>query len=348
MQFRSPKRERRNDGISVGRFGFVLYAGKRQGCADKGGREVGMEYSVLMSVYAKEKPGHLDAAIQSMLDQTVRTNNFVIVCDGPLTDGLDEVLQKHEAMNPSIMQLVRLPQNVGTGSALNIGISHCFNELIAKMDSDDISVPDRCERQLKEFAEDEKLTVIGGNILEFTEDPQKPISRRIVPYDNDGIRKYAKRRQPFNNVTVMYRKSAVQNVGGYKAMTRGEDYDLYVRILLKNYYCKNINDDLVFVRIRDRKADGRTSFATYQGFIKTRWYALQAGYVNLWDVIVACGAQTAVFLAPPFLQRFIYRKILHKPVENKEDKGKENTKGKEIDNVHEGISMGKIHSQSIT
>lgn len=114
------------------------------------------------------------------------------------------------------------------------------------MDSDDISVLDRCERQLKEFAEDDRLTVVGGNILEFTEDPAKPVSRRLVPCDNEGIQKYARRRQPFNNMTVMYKRSAVLKVGGYKAMTRSEDYDLYVRILHEGYYCKNINDDLGF------------------------------------------------------------------------------------------------------
>ena len=194
-----------------------------------------MEYSVLMSVYTKEEPAYLDTAIQSMLDQTVRTDDFVIVCDGPLTAELDAVLERHLAQNPAVLHLVRLPQNIGTGAALNIGLTHCKNELIAKMDSDDISVLDRCERQLKEFAEDDRLTVVGGNILEFTEDPAKPVSRRLVPCDNEGIQKYARRRQPFNNMTVMYKRSAVLKVGGYKAMTRSEDYDLYVRILHEGY-----------------------------------------------------------------------------------------------------------------
>ena len=235
-----------------------------------------MEYTVLMSVYAKEEPVYLDTAIQSMLDQTVRTDDFVIVCDGPLTAELDAVLERHLAQNPAVLHLVRLPQNIGTGAALNIGLTHCKNELIAKMDSDDISVLDRCERQLKEFAEDDRLTVVGGNILEFTEDPAKPVSRRLVPCDNEGIQKYARRRQPFNNMTVMYKRSAVLKVGGYKAMTRSEDYDLYVRILHEGYYCKNINDDLVFARIKENAADRRTSYVTYRGFIKTRWSALRS------------------------------------------------------------------------
>ena len=267
-----------------------------------------------MSVYEKEKPEHLEAAVQSMLRQTVATDDFVIVCDGPLTAELDAVLERYEAQNPSVLHLIRLPENIGTGAALNVGIAHCKNELIAKMDSDDISVCNRCERQLREFAKNDRLTVVGGFILEFTDDPHKPVSRRLVPCDYEAIRRYARRRQPFNNTTVMYRKSAVQHVGGYKAMMRGEDYDLYVRMLHENDFCENIGDDLVFVRIRDKKTDRRTSRATYCGFIKTRWYALRLGFSSPWDFLVACAAQTIVFLAPPFLQDLIYKKILHKPV----------------------------------
>ena len=274
-----------------------------------------MNYSVLMSVYAKEEPVYFDEAIRSMLNQTVRTDDFVIVCDGVLTDELDAVLKRHLSMHPGIIHPVYLPENIGTGAALNIGIAHCRNELVAKMDSDDISIPTRCEQQLEEFVADEKLTVLGGNIIEFTDSTSNPISRRLVPCDNSGIRRYARRRQPFNNMTVMYKKSAVLEVGGYKKMTRGEDYDLYIRLLLKDFYCRNINENLVYARIKDKGGDRRTSLATYRGFIKTRWYALQTGYSNLWDFIVACSAQTAVFLAPNFLQEYIYRRILHKPAE---------------------------------
>lgn len=275
-----------------------------------------MEYSVLMSVYAKEKPEYLDAAIQSMLDQTEKTDDFVIVCDGPMTTELDAVLKKHVEQNPSILRLIQLPENIGTGSALNIGIAQCRHELIAKMDSDDISVPERCEWLLREFAANDSLAVAGGNIIEFTDDPTKPVNRRIVPCDNEEIRKYGRRRQPFNNITVMYRKSVVQKVGGYRAMTRSEDYDLYVRIMHGGYYCKNINEDLAFVRIKENKADRRTSYATYKGFIKTRWYALRMGFSSPWDFLVACGAQTLVFLSPAYLQGVIYKKFLRKPVEN--------------------------------
>lgn len=99
-------------------------------------------------------------------------------------------------------------------------------------------------------------------------------------------------------------------------MTRSEDYDLYVRMLNDGCIGKNIGDDLVFARIGEKNGDRRTSYATYRGFVKTRWYAFRTGFSSLWDFIVACGAQTLVFLSPAFIKRLIYRRLLHRPVEN--------------------------------
>ena len=124
-------------------------------------------YSVLMSVYFKEKPEYLRQAIESMLCQTVQTDDFVLVCDGPLTADLNEVIAEYKD-NP-IFHLVRLKENVGIGLAANIGIEHCKNELIAKMDSDDIAVAQRCEWQLHEFKMNPELAVLGGQLYEFVD-----------------------------------------------------------------------------------------------------------------------------------------------------------------------------------
>ena len=109
-------------------------------------------YSILMSVYHREDPAFFNQAIASMLNQSVVTNDFVIVCDGPLTDELDKVLDQYDRANPGIFQILRLPENVGIGAAANIGLKECKNDLVAKMDADDLSLPGRCEMQLKLFA----------------------------------------------------------------------------------------------------------------------------------------------------------------------------------------------------
>lgn len=269
-------------------------------------------YSVLMSVYRKEDPAFFSTAIQSMLDQTVVTDDFVIVCDGPLTEELDAVLDRYARSYPNVFNILRLPQNVGIGAAANEGLQHCKNDLVAKMDADDISVADRCEKQLRRFEENPELTVLGGYIEEFEQDPDKPFDIRNVPQTNEEIRKFARRRQPFNNVTVMYRRSKVLEAGGYRSLRRGEDYDMYIRLLSKGFYAENMTDVLVKVRV-DRSANmRRASMATFTGCVRSRWNAVKIGYSSLFDFFYCCAGELVIALCPGKLQQKIYARYLRK------------------------------------
>jgi len=205
-------------------------------------------YSVLMSVYRGENAENFWQSVQSVLNQPFVTNDFVIVCDGPLTWELDAVLEKITAEYDSIVNVIRLPENVGIGAAANIGLQACQNELVAKMDSDDIAVYGRFALQCDCFEQNEQLSVLGGYIEEFDDDPDKPVAVREVPVANEEIRQMARRRQPFNNTTVMYRKSAVIAVGGYRNFRRNEDYDLYVRLLHAGYYTQNLEFEMLVTR----------------------------------------------------------------------------------------------------
>lgn len=267
-------------------------------------------YSILMSVYYKEEPEHLTACIQSMMDQTVVTNDFVIVCDGPLTPALDAVLETFDNRYPGVFQIIRLPENVGIGAAANIGLQYCKNELIAKMDADDIAMPYRCEKQLELFEDDPLLTVSGGFIEEFSEDPEKPFSIRAVPTDNEAIRQFARRRQPFNNMTVMYRRSAVQAVGGYRALRRNEDYDLYIRLLHSGYLASNLSDILVKVRVDEGAMNRRASFSTLQGCVSSRGYAVKIGFASVWDFLFCVMGALLIAICPGSLRQFIYNTFL--------------------------------------
>lgn len=267
-------------------------------------------YSVLMSVYEKVNPVFFENAIQSMIDQTVVTNDFVIVCDGPLSDGLNAVLDRFTNMYPDVFNIVRLPQNVGVGAAANEGLKACKNDLVAKMDADDISVPCRCEMQLKKFEENPELTVIGGYIEEFENDPDKAFAIRSVPQKNEDIRHFARRRQPFNNVTVMYRRSKVLAVGGYKSLRRCEDYDMYLRLLNNGYYVENLLDILVKVRVDKRANMRRASFSTLLGCIKSRWTAYRIGYSSLFDFLYCCAGELIILVCPGKIQQKIYSRFL--------------------------------------
>lgn len=269
-------------------------------------------YSVLMSVYHKEKPEHFAACLDSMVNQTFPTDDFVIVCDGPLTPELDAVLEQYTRQYPAMFNIVRLPENVGIGNAANIGLQHCKNELVAKMDADDLAVPDRCEKQVKLFRENPELAVCGGFIEEFDQDPAEPFSIRAVPTTNEEIRKFARRRQPFNNMTVMYRRSAVQAVGGYRSFRRSEDYDLYLRLLHGGYPAENLPDILVKARVDNSAFSRRASVATLRGCARSRWYAYRIGYSSLLDVAVCVAGELVILISPARVQQFIYSKFLRK------------------------------------
>lgn len=271
-------------------------------------------YSVLMSVYAGENPVYFKTCVQSIVDQTVLADEIIIVCDGSLTTELDRILDDFTNKYPKLFKLIRLPENVGIGVAANEGLKHCKNELIAKMDSNDIAVPNRCEIQLKYLSENRKVNVLGGFIEEFDGDTEKGFAVREVPLTNEGIRKYAKRRQPFNNVTVMYKKSAVVAVGGYNDLRRGEDYDLYVRLLKAGYYCENLSDILVKVRVEQNVHVKRHSFETFKGFVQTRWNTFRIGYSSFIDFLICFFVELFVFICPNRLQHFIYKKFLRKSV----------------------------------
>ena len=273
-------------------------------------------YSILMSVYAKENPCYFDMAIRSMLDQTVKTDDFVIVCDGPLTEALDQVLERYDRENPNLFNIVRLPQNVGIGAAANAGLQECKNDLVAKMDADDLSVPTRCERQLQLFREKPELTIAGGYIEEFDQDPDKPFSVRDVPLTQKGITKYFRRRQPFNNQTVMFRRSMVKKAGGYRDFRRSEDFDLYLRMLHGGAVAENIPEILVKVRVNNGAAMRRASFETLKGCARSRWYAHRLGYASLLDVMFCVCGELLIVISPAKVQQFIYRRFLRKECPN--------------------------------
>ena len=144
------------------------------------------EYSVLMSVYAKENPEYLRESIESIWSQTVKTNDFWVVCDGPLTKELDVVLEENQKAHKEVFHLLRLKENVGLGRALNEGLKCCKNEAVARMDSDDIACKDRCEKQLRVL--EEGIDIVSGTVVEFEKDILHCKAKRTLPLSKEEIR----------------------------------------------------------------------------------------------------------------------------------------------------------------
>ena len=207
-------------------------------------------FSVLISIYHKEQPQHFHACMESIWDhQTLRPSEIIMVEDGPLTPELDQVIAQWQAKIGDILKITQLAQNVGTGKAKNIGLQQCSHEIVCIVDTDDISVPDRFEKQIKVFTEDSELVILGGQITEFVKDVNSPSGMRKVPLSHDALRKYAERQSPFNNMTIAYRKTKILEVGGYQHHMWMEDYNLFLRVIAKGYKIQNLEDVLVYARI---------------------------------------------------------------------------------------------------
>lgn len=270
-----------------------------------------------MSVYYKEKKEHFIQSIESMLNQTLPPNEFIIVKDGKLTRELDEVVKEFESKNPGLFKIVQLEKNIGLGKALDIGLDFCSNELVARMDADDISLPERCEKQVEAFAADPMLSIIGTFIDEFYDNPQNIVSSRIVPTNDYEIKKFMKRRSPFNHPTVMYRKSDVLRCGGYGKMRKKQDLDLFSRMINNGCKSKNIDESLLLFRSDENNFKRRKSFSYCKSYIEVQFEIWKRGHCSFSDLAFVTLGQVSMFLMPiPFL-KIVSNKLLRKKVDER-------------------------------
>ena len=265
-----------------------------------------------MSLYEKEHPEYLREALDSMINQTVKPGEIVLVEDGPLTNELYEVVRDYKDKYPDLLHIILNEKNLGLGLALNKGLKECRNELVARMDTDDISKPDRCEKQLKRFEEKPELAIIGSHIDEFVGSIDNVISQRKVPITSKAIYEYAKKRSAFNHPTVMYRKSAVLAECGYSNLRRNQDVDLFGRMLFHGYKAENIDEALLWFRCSDELAIRRKSWENTWSYIATINKFWKMGYSSFLDYTVVIMAQTGMSLLPVKIQNLVYKKFLRK------------------------------------
>lgn len=271
-----------------------------------------MKFSVLMSLYAKEKPAYLRQCMDSLLTQTVLPEQIVIVKDGPLTEELEAVLEDYVSRAPALYTLVPLEKNVGLGLALAEGMLHCRNELVARMDTDDICRSDRFALQLAEFERNSALDVCGSHITEFEGSVQNIVARRTVPLTDEAIRQYQRRRDGVNHMTVMYKKSKVLEAGNYQSCMLMEDTYLWVRMMLCGAVFGNLDDDLVYVRVGSDLFARRGGLAYFKKYRQGRKKVKETGYIGLWDYYYTLAVQLMVALLPNGLRGWIFKKLLHR------------------------------------
>lgn len=270
------------------------------------------KYSVLMSVYYKEKPEWLDYSIDSMFKQTILPDEFILVEDGPLTEELDKVVEKWTQKEKGIFKVLKIGKNGGLGPALEKGILECKNEFIARMDSDDYSMPDRIEKQFKMFESDPELGLVGSNVEEFEGTIENINCSVILPENHDSIYKFSKKRCPFRHPSLLYKKSEILKAGNYREFYLCEDYDLYVRLLRSGCKCYNIQEPLVYMRIGEDFYKRRGGWKYMKTILKFKNEQLKTGYFSLKDYLVSTVPHIIICLAPNFIRDWFYRNLLRK------------------------------------
>ena len=266
-------------------------------------------YSVLMSVYYKENPAFVKLAIESMLNQTVKPEQMVIVKDGELSQELNNVIGEYKRINPELFTVVEIKENKGLGLALDEGMKYCRNELIARMDSDDISMSDRCERELSVFSKRSEIDIVSGAIEEFVDDVNNIVSIRRVPESQEAIMKQMRRRSAFNHPAVMYKKSAVIRCGGYGGSARKEDHDLFSRMLNQGCKAYNIQEPVLYYRAGDESIKRRKSWKNVSSYIEIMWINLCRRYCSVGDFLFVVAAQIFYLIAPVSLIEKLLNKL---------------------------------------
>ncbi|MCM2130468.1 glycosyltransferase [Larsenimonas rhizosphaerae] len=271
-----------------------------------------MPFSVLMSIYVKEKPDYLRLCLESLDAQTLKADEVVIVEDGPIGDDLRRIIDEYRE-RISIVS-VPLQTNVGLGAALNAGLAQCHHELVARMDTDDLCRPDRFEKQVRYFEQYPDTDVLGGAISEFNVTPQQPHAIRELPVGRDKVREFAKARCPVNHMTVMFRKSAIDAAGGYQPFLGMEDYYLWARLLVAGQVMDNMADILVDARVGNGMLTRRRGWHYFKQDVILQNKFRKMGFISTGECVLNAAKRAPLRLAPEWLLALVYQRFLRKSV----------------------------------
>lgn len=268
-------------------------------------------FSVLLSVYVKENAGFLDEALDSIEEQTVLPKEIILVKDGKLTKKLENVINKHKNCGNINYVIVTLSKNKGLAQALQYGTSYVTTNWIARMDSDDYSVPDRFEKQLNTIVKNPSLAIVGGQVAEFSGSITNIIGYRRVPLEKNLIYDFLKWRNPFNHPTVMINKTSLSSVGGYQPFGNLEDYYLWSRMVANKLPMVNLDDILTYMRVDDGMYSRRGKFNNIQYFYKLRKFLKKKKLISLKSELVGDLIMTINIIIPSNLRKKLYQYILH-------------------------------------
>lgn len=273
-----------------------------------------MKSSVLMSVYKNDSPGFLKLALESIYEkQTRKPDEIVVVFDGPLTDALNTVLADFAKGKEDVVFYYPQEVNRGLGEALRIGSEKCTGDYILRMDSDDISDPQRFEKQLAYVEAHPEIDVLGTDIAEFNKDPAtEEMRKRVCPANHADIVNMGKKRSPMNHVTVCMKRTALVGCGGYETLLLLEDYYLWLKMIVQGYTLANLNESLVYVRVGNGFDSKRGAKERITGWKVLQDYMHTNGLITKRQALMNMVYIRVLVGTPAWLKKFLYQSFLRK------------------------------------
>lgn len=271
-----------------------------------------MKFSICTSIYRNDNPRYVRQAFDSLIGQTHCPDEIVVVIDGPVSKELYSVVREYADKYP-MFNIVEFDENRGLGQAMRTAVEMAQYDIIARMDSDDIAVPDRFEEQLMFLEKNPDITMVGGQIDEFIDSPNNIVGSRVVPQCNEDIYKYIKSRCPFNHMTVMFRKADVLAVGNYQDWHYNEDYYLWIRMAKAGFRFANLPDTLVNVRVGKDMYARRGDWRYFKSEAGLQKYMLQHKIISLPRYLYNVFGRFVIQVAMPnWLRGFVFQKLFRK------------------------------------
>lgn len=265
------------------------------------------KFSVLISIYHKEKPEYFDFAMKSIVEQTRSPDEIVLVKDGPLTSSLNEIVEKWQYLLNEKLEIVTLDENKGLATALNYGLKNCKFDIVARMDTDDFSMPTRFERQIEFLSQNKDISCVGALIEERDGLLCETVKIRSVPEKHEDIVKFCQRRNPISHPVVMFRKNAVESIGGYPNVYP-EDYFLWLKMIQANFKFANIQLPLLLMRTGNDFVS-RRGYTFLRGEVKIYNYMLNTKFIGFGTWLSNVLIRSVVRLSPQRLKIFFYQSM---------------------------------------
>ena len=266
-------------------------------------------FSLLLPTYHADEPRFLERAFVSAVHEQVRRpNEVVLVRDGQVPNALKDTLDRLTAESPVPVVRVDLDTNRGLGFALDAGLAACNYEIVARMDSDDVSLPERFARQVPLL--EQGYDLVGTALLEFGMHEDDIVGLRTPPTDESEIAKWARFHDPFNHPTVVYRRQMVVAAGGYRDLPLLEDYWLFARMIEHGARVANLAEPLVKYRIGAGAYARRGGWTLLRSELTLQRQFRASGFVTRWQYARNLVVRGGYRLVPETIRRAAYRRII--------------------------------------